>query len=113
MKGRKNIEEQEKEGQIRRRNKCGDPKAYRAELAKAIEASFAYKHLLLAGYTKASILQLTGLTDLSQLRREHALELIQQKAVAEEIGKRKVAFKPFGGKPKRPKLRTRRKPKSA
>jgi hypothetical protein len=67
-----------------RKVKGGDPKAYRAELAKAVEAAFAYRHLLLAGFTEQDILQRTGLEDLSELRREHALKLMKEKVAAEE-----------------------------
>jgi hypothetical protein len=59
----------------------------------------------LTGFTKQSILQLTGLTD-SQLRREHALELIQQKAAAEEARKRE--FLPFNKRSRAKKKRMSR-----
>jgi hypothetical protein len=65
-----------------------------AEMAKAVEAELAYRHLLLAGFSKASIIQMTGVKDLSELRREHALQLIHGKAAEEEVGKLKLPVKP-------------------
>jgi hypothetical protein len=82
--------------------------AYNEEAAKAVEAEFAYRHLLLAGYTTENILQLVGISDLSQLRREHVQKLMQMKMTVEETAKRKIPFKgPLGGKPKRQTKRAR------
>jgi hypothetical protein len=69
------------------------PAASDAEMAKIVEADLAYRHLLLAGFSKETILQRTGVKDLSELRSEHALQLFQQKAAEEEIVTRKPQIK--------------------
>ena len=91
--------------------KGGDPKAYRAALQKAVEARINFEYLLLADYTEASILQLTGLEDLSELRREHTLDLIKRKALEEETGKSNISTELIGEKPKRSGQRARAKTK--
>jgi hypothetical protein len=68
-----------------KKGKAGEARAAsEAEIANAVEAELAYRHLLLAGFTEHDILHLTGVKDRSELRREHALKLIKQKAAAEE-----------------------------
>jgi hypothetical protein len=66
--------------------------ASEAEIAYAVESELAYRHLLLAGFTEHDILQLSGVRDPSELRREHALKLIKQLAEAEESH---IEFKPL------------------
>ena len=66
-----------------------------AETARLVEAELAYRHLLLAGFSRETIVQRTGLKDLSELRSGHALQLIQQKAAEEETVKRKPELKPL------------------
>ncbi len=76
-----------------KRGKGEDPKAYRARLAKAVEAEFGYRHLLLAGYTTQNILSLAGISDLGELQREHVLKLMKMKMAAEELAKSDTPFK--------------------
>ena len=86
---------------LHKRRKGEDPKAYRARLAKAVEAGFAYRHLLLAGYTPDDILRLAGISNLGELRREHALELMKMKMLMEAAGKRVIPYKPLKQSEKR------------
>ena len=69
--------------------------ASNAATAKLVEAELAYRHLLLAGFTRQDILQLAGVRAFSELRRERALQLIHAKAAEEEIVKLKPKIMKF------------------